>query len=306
MAVFTTLSLMDVNNLLANYTIAPVLEITGIGQGMENSNYLLLCQSTRYVLTILEELTMTQAQFHVQLLATFAAQNCKVAKLIADKDGNYLQSFAKKPVLVSEFVQGKHLQSVNAAQCVAIGEELAKLHLAGAYVDSSYHGTRDEQWLANCVYQASAFLNAAEKADVERVLTAYQSLVIHELPHGFIHGDLFRDNAFFEGDRLTGVIDFYSAGIGFLLYDLAIVVNDWCRNNDNTPNPLLVEKLVQAYSQIRPWTENEKLLWPLMQQVAAMRFWLSRLLTQKNANGFYIDKDPEEFKTLFYHLLAKR
>jgi homoserine kinase type II len=32
----------------------------------------------------------------------------------------------------------------------------------------------------------------------------------------------------FEGTHLTGVIDFYNACSGPMLYDIAITVNDWC------------------------------------------------------------------------------
>src|SRR3546814_13714121 len=47
-----------------------------------------------------------------------------------------------------------------------------------------------------------------------------------------IHADLFRDNAMFEGTHLTGLIDFYNACSGPMLYDVAIALNDWC-SDDN-------------------------------------------------------------------------
>src|SRR5690606_24915157 len=128
------------------------------------------------------------------------------------------------------------------------------------------------------------------------------------LPHGIIHGDLFRDNVFFEGDKLTGVIDFYSAGVGFLLFDLAVVVNDWCRNENNTLDKERTNALLEAYCAKRPWTEQEQLCWPLMLQVTAMRFWLSRLLAGagRTKDSLFIAKDPNEFKTLYQWHLANQ
>jgi aminoglycoside phosphotransferase (APT) family kinase protein len=52
------------------------------------------------------------------------------------------------------------------------------------------------------------------------------------LPRANLHGDLFRDNAMFEGTHLTGLIDFYNACSGPMLYDVAIALNDWCADED--------------------------------------------------------------------------
>ena len=47
---------------------------------------------------------------------------------------------------------------------------------------------------------------------------------------------MFRDNAMFEGlpgrEQLSGVFDFYFAGVDTLLFDLAVCLNDWCIDLD--------------------------------------------------------------------------
>ena len=98
------------------------------------------------------------------------------------------------------------------------------------------------------------------------------------LPRGAIHADLFRDNVMFEGDALTGIFDFYFAGVDTLLFDVAVCLNDWCI--DLTSGALVEERadaFVAAYDAVRRFTSDELRLLPALMRNAALRFWTSRL-----------------------------
>lgn len=308
MAVFTTLHPSDIEALLQAYAVGSLHSFQGIGEGTENSNYFVYCKdgqtpstTQKYVLTLLEELSFEQAAFHVNLLDTLAENAIPVPRILRDRQGQAVQNCYGKPTLLSTCLEGLHVKQPSLTQCAVIGELLADLHMVAGNITEDYQGTRHNGWLEDCVYQASAFLPESEKTCAASVLQEFLSLQLSELPHGIIHGDLFRDNAFFDGDTLIGIIDFYSAGLGFLLYDLAVVVNDWCRTEDNRIDQPRYHALLNAYTAKRPWTENETLCWSLMLQMAAMRFWLSRLLGQQQAEqGAFDDKNPDDFKQLFY------
>ena len=47
------------------------------------------------------------------------------------------------------------------------------------------------------------------------------------LPEGVIHADLFPDNVFFLGDKLSGLIDFPFSCNDMLAYDVAVCLNAW-------------------------------------------------------------------------------
>ena len=59
---------------------------------------------------------------------------------------------------------------------------------------------------------------------LQEELAAQQALAVGSayasLPRGAIHADLFRDNAMFVGEQLSGIFDFYFAGTDTFVFDL--------------------------------------------------------------------------------------
>jgi len=121
-----------------------------------------------------------------------------------------------------------------------------------------------------------------------------------DLPRGPVHADLFRDNALFENARISGVIDFYFAGVDCLLYDVAVCANDWCLDAKFGLEPGRTDALLAAYEAVRPLAPIERAAWPVMLRAAALRFWLSRL------HDFHLPRpgmlvhahDPEHFRKI--------
>ena len=120
---------------------------------------------------------------------------------------------------------------------------------------------------------------------------------------GPVHGDLFRDNALFDDGQLSGVIDYYFAGVDALLFDVAVCANDWCLVDhaaDRRLEQTRSRAFLDAYAQVRPFTAAEREAWPTLLRAAALRFWLSRL------HDFHLPRpgelvhahDPEHFRDI--------
>jgi len=120
-----------------------------------------------------------------------------------------------------------------------------------------------------------------------------------QLPVGFIHGDLFKDNVLMVDGQISGIIDFYSGGHDYLLRDVAITVNDWCCEHD-VLNSEKMHALLAGYERFRPFEALEKHRWWVMLRMAALRFWLSRLIHQFHspAGELTQQKNPLLFKNL--------
>src|SRR5262249_48035216 len=100
----------------------------------------------------------------------------------------------------------------------------------------------------------------------------------NDLPVGVIHADLFPDNVFFLGDKLSGLIDFPFSCNDILAYDIAICLNAWCFESDNSFNVTKARALLNAYGRTRPLSAAEQNALPLLARGAALRFLLTRLV----------------------------
>ena len=135
-------------------------------------------------------------------------------------------------------------------------------------------------------------LSPAEAALLADELAFQSGQDYARLPRGVIHGDLFRDNVLWdESGRLSGVLDFYFAGEDCLLFDLAVVANDWCFNHAT------LRALLAGYAARRPLLEAEIEAWPAIRRAAALRFWLLRLDAKHRPLGGEVVtlKDPGHF-----------
>ena len=118
------------------------------------------------------------------------------------------------------------------------------------------------------------------------------------LPEGVIHADLFPDNVFFLGDKLSGLIDFYFACNDFFAYDIAVCLNAWCFEKDRSFNITKAKKLLSAYRKVRSFSPEELEALPILARGAAMRFLLTRLYDWlHHPEGALVrPKDPLEYR----------
>lgn len=182
-----------------------------------------------------------------------------------------------KPFIFVSRLKGKNTTQVNLNQCKAIAIELAKFHTTPLSISQRLQNRRGKSWRESTAKKLINKLSANDAELLSNELNSYQSLNEDDLPKGIIHADLFKDNALFEGDNLSGIIDFYDACYDTYLYDIAITVNDWCSDENGALLEPFVAAFLENYQKIRPLTDEEKNAWPLMLRIAAMRFWLSRL-----------------------------
>jgi homoserine kinase type II len=177
---------------------------------------------------------------------------------------------------------------------------MAKMHLSSKQFKFSREASRNEDWRIQTSKLVMPKLNKDEQDLLNRELNYIKTTKVGHLHTSVIHADLFRDNALFIDDELTGVIDFYYAYNGFSIYDLAVTVNDWCTSGDNNRDKENLVAFLTAYQTIRYIEENERNAWIYVLRLAALRFWLSRLQDKYFPRSGEIThtKDPNRFKAI--------
>ncbi len=299
MAVFTSVSDHDAQELLTRYTLGRLVSLRGITAGIENTNFFLTTDRGEFVLTLFEVLRREQLPFYIELMHHLAQRGIPVPEPQTRIDGQRLTTLHDKPCVIVTRLCGGYEPAPSPAHCALAGATLARAHLAGRDFAIHQPNLRGLDWWQTTTPKILPFLTSAQATLAERTLDEQTDFARTDtyaaLPSGPSHCDLFRDNVLFTGTfeapRMGGFIDFYFAGWDKWLFDVAVSVNDWCiEPSSGAFQPGHLDAWLAAYAAIRPFTAEEKDAWPVVLRAAALRFWLSRLY------DFYLPRQAQTIK----------
>jgi homoserine kinase type II len=301
MAVYTEVSDEDIIAFLGQYDIGALASFKGIAEGVENSNYLLLTDRGPYILTLYEKrVDPADLPFFLGLMDHLASAGVSCPTPIKGRDGKALRHLCGRPAAIISFLNGVWPRRIWPAQCAALGSALAAFHLAGADFELTRPNALSvENWrplFEPCRGRADAVFSGIE-ATIDAELDYLEENWPTDLPAGVIHADLFPDNVFFDGDRLSGVIDFYFACDDFMAYDIATCLNAWCFERNAEFNVTKARNLLSSYGQVRSFSHAEMAALPLLARGSALRFLLTRLYDWLNQieGAMVKPKDPVEY-----------
>ena len=302
MAVYTDVAADELAEFLGGYEIGELLSYKGIAEGVENSNFLLHTGAGHFILTLYEKrVAKGDLPFFLGLMTHLAAHGINCPQPVRNRNGEALSMLAGRPAAIINFLEGVWPRKPNVAHCAGVGQALAKMHLAGRdFAMSRVNALSVSGW-------RPLFEQAAPRADgVQPGLRAFVGAELDYLeaniwpkylPQGVIHADLFPDNVFFLGERLSGIIDFTFACNDMLAYDVAICLNAWCFESDYSFNVTKARAFLNAYSRERELSDAEQHALPLLARGAALRFLLTRLVDCLNVppGALVRPKDPLEY-----------
>ncbi len=300
MSVYTTVDHDELRQLLTQYDVGELLDLQGISAGIENTNYFVDTTKGRFVLTLFESYQLDDLPYFLNVMAFLAEHKVPSAHPVARNDGRYIALFKNKPTSLVNCLKGSDVTTPTQAHAKELGSVLGYMHSVGTEFNNKRANGRGLEWWQESAKKLENHLDIEDnnllKQEIDYQLTAKHK----NLPRGFTHADLFKDNALWQGNKLTGIIDFYYACDDYLLYDIAVTVNAWFSRNDGALDADLCKTFLSAYHLKRRLNSSEQEYWPMMLRAGALRFWLSRLLDKtfpKDGEMTHI-KNPNEYKTI--------
>ncbi|MCV6636230.1 homoserine kinase [Candidatus Albibeggiatoa sp. nov. NOAA] len=306
MSVYTVVSQAELEAFLTQYNLGKLVDFKGISEGIENTNYFVTTTQGEFVLTLFEQHTADELPFFLELMAYLAEHEIPSAHPLADKENHYLRELNGKPAALVRRLAGKSVLTPNLTQCCEIGCALGQFHAVSPEFNYSRENGRGLKWWQATSQRVMSQLSAEDAALLKNEVDFQLQHKDLDLPGGVTHADLFCDNALFQGDRLSGILDFYFACNDSFLFDVAVTVNAWCTLEDSSLDEKRVEAVLKGYTKHRGLTTEEKQAWPAMLRAAALRFWLSRLqdkLFPREGEMTQV-KDPDEYKNILKNRLT--
>ncbi len=311
MAVYTKISQKEISSIQSNFNLEKIVNFKGIKQGIENTNYFLITKKNKYVLTIFEKrVKKSELPFFMKLMDKLNHKGISCPRPLKNKKGNYLFRLKNKLACISTIVEGKDKKNLTPRQCLAVGQNIGKLHKSSFNIrlfrKNSFQGNK-----LDSLYKSIKLKTRRIAPNLETVL-GYSRKNIKQnwpknLPAGIIHADLFIDNIFFKKNKFSGFIDFYFSCNDFLIYELAICINALCfdyKKGKYNLNKSKVLNLIKGYEKVRRISINEKNSLNILCRAAALRYLLTRIYDYFNTpkTALIKVKDPKEyFQKLIIH-----
>ena len=304
MGAFTVLGDAEIAGLAAAFDLGDVRSQRAIAAGTINSNFEVVTARGRYFVRVNEGKAEADVAWEARLVDALAERGVATPRPLHARDGRPYAALPGTRKWVSAFpwCEGSHLAAaeVTPAHARALGEALARLHVAGLELPPS--------WWRGSIYDHAHLVTRYERfCRLDDPALARANLVLGEeldagadaaparrrATHGLIHGDLFRDNVIWQGDRVAAILDFEQASAGSCVYDLAVCINDWCWADG--PRLELAVALVAGYEQVRPLTAADRAALPIEVRAAAARFTITRITDVYLARVDNPDKDFRAF-----------
>ena len=315
MAVYTKFNKKDIDEILLDYSIGKLESFKGIQEGIENTNYYLLIEEKKYILTIYEKIVNPHdLPFFSDLMTGLYSKNYKCPVPIVNNKNKTISDYKSKKLMIVSFLEGKAKQVLTPNDCKQVGMEVARMHeITKDFKIKRSNNLSVKSWrnIFNSIKDKCTKINKDLPKLIEANLIDVEKNWPKNLPDGIIHADLFSDNIFFKNEKFSGIIDFYFSCNDFYAFEIAICFNALCfdgQKNNLSFNVTKAKNFIDGYSKIRELSVEERKAIKVLSQGAALRFLLTRVFDALNTvEGAIVKvKDPLEYlKRLEFHKNSK-
>ena len=305
MAVFTKLDEKEINDFIKLYNIGNLEKYDGIIEGIENTNYKIVCGGNPYILTIFEKrVNEEDLPFFINLKLYLSSNDFKCPQPIKNKSGEIVNPIKNKKAVIISFIEGSKIDLPDEDECKEVGRMIGELHnLTVNFKQKRENSLGIKEWkilFDKCQKKNDERFDEII-IDLENEIKFLEKSWPSNLPSGIIHADLFKDNIFFKDKKIVGIIDFYFSCYHFLLYDISIVINDWCFDKSgNVFKDKFFKAIVDGYKTKRNLNMDEINSFNILLRAASVRILITRLYDYifHPKDAVVVKKDPYQYHNI--------
>jgi homoserine kinase type II len=301
MAVFTSLSRADFDQVSQVWPIGNIEKYQGMTSGVENTTYVVYPSKSKYILTLIEKRTQKEdLEYFSELQRYFFLRGIPCPTVVLAHGHKNYQEILGKPAVMTTFLGGSSPEIITTEACAQMGALLGRMH--GTQRDFPLRkdnpvslDSLEDIW--NQCHQTDASIEISWVL-LREELTLQKQFSYDHLTRGTIHADAFPDNVFFDDQgQISGIIDWYFACYGFLLYDVALTLVGWCYDEARQWRPARAGAFLRAYLLAFPEGAFEDADLRGMLRRACLRIAMTRLYDQLHprVDGLVTPKSPLDF-----------
>ncbi len=254
MVIYTDLTEKEITKFCELFNLGLVKDFHPLNGGSSNSNYLLITEKGKFVLTICDDKTFEQVRPLMALFPHLEAHNYHTSKLIQSHNGEFLLEMDNTPVYLKSYIEGLVPRKVSLTSLEHCGKMIAKLHKIPIFFsipDSYPFGLN---------YFSDLITSASSHPYIDWLKQKCQYIeerLPNDLPRGLVHGDIFPDNLVVGSQGQIIIIDFEAVSHAPFILDIGMALAGVCSEN-NTISVHKAKVLIKGYLQERELTQMEK------------------------------------------------
>lgn len=259
------LSSKELRSIISEYKLGEIKSYKELSNRSVQTNILIQTTTNRLVLKYYKNRNIEYVKFETKLLEYLNTKEYCSPKIYKNKKGKLLTSRCGKAIILTEWIQGEHLEKLSALEFVQLVSKIAELHLLtenlqikGIEHRWNYNIDFCKKYLKGKTETYRKARQIRKKNWLERELDTVEIKL--SIPKGIIHADLHYTNFFFLENKLNAIIDFDDANYSYLIYDILCLI-DTRREKESFLNREYFKtskEVIQKYQRIRELQEEEK------------------------------------------------
>jgi homoserine kinase type II len=254
MVVYTDLTEKEIANFGKLFNLGLVKEFYPLEGGFSNSNFLLIAEKGKFVLTICEEQTFEQVQPLMALLQHLEAHNFHTSKVLTSLSGEFLLEIHNKPVYLKSYIEGLVPKKLSLGSLEHLGKMIGKLHKIQIFdsIPDAYSYWSNYFPVVTSTSSSHPYMDWLNQKS-----QFFKEHLPNDLPRGLIHGDIFTENLVEGTHGQLIIIDFEAVSHSPFIFDIGMALIGVCLEKNNI-SLRKAKALINGYQQERELNQMEK------------------------------------------------